>query len=96
MSEIEIIKNQIKSLSEQQRILRNQRKSVYIVGERTLTPYEAQTKHAYNRNILRCLYILYAEMRGKIRQDVEPNAESEPDSWYMRKAEKLITVGNEV
>lgn len=62
---METLKQTIKTLAKEQLGLKNQRKSVKIVGERTLTPYEAWKKHQINRIDLRHLNIAYGLLRGQ-------------------------------
>lgn len=76
---METIKEKIKVLSQEQKELRNQRKTVYIKGERTFpaigyldtsnNSYKwvkgANEIHRHNRYQLRHLFAAYAKSRGK-------------------------------
>ena len=53
---VSVIKNDIKTLSEEQKFLRNQRKDVHIKGERTMEPWVATMKHRANREKLRIMF----------------------------------------
>ena len=59
------LKNDIKSLSQEQRELKNQMKTVRLVGERTMTPDGAQYKHWLNRRKLNLMFAAYQILRGK-------------------------------
>jgi hypothetical protein len=74
---IQQLKAEIKTLSEKQRFFKNQRKTVHLVGERTLPSYEATWKHKANRWDLRQMYIAYGIMRGKTIEQIEPNSAAE-------------------
>lgn len=64
---------EIKTLSAQQRELKNQRKTVDLKGERTLSPSEATFKHHINRNRLRHLFMAYGLLKGKTQEQMESN-----------------------
>lgn len=59
------LKLKIKELSETQKELRNQRKTVYIVGDRTIEPKQAAYSHSYYGEELRIMYAAYGLLRGK-------------------------------
>jgi hypothetical protein len=59
------LKNDIKTLSNTQRELKNQMKTVNLIGERTMTPDVAQYKHWGNRRKLILMYAAYQILRGK-------------------------------
>lgn len=65
------LKNEIKKLVEVQKELKNQRKTVRLVGTRTMEPWQAAMKHNSNRHLLRLMYAAYAKMRGKMYSTVE-------------------------
>ena len=75
--EIKKMKEDIKKLSEEQRFLRNQRKTVRLVGERKMEPREATWKHQANRENLRIMFAAYGLMRGKPFTKTEENAKWE-------------------
>lgn len=62
------IRTEIKTLSEQQTVLKPQRKTVYFTGERTTDSESAAYKVIDNRNKLRHLFEAYAILKGKDRQ----------------------------
>lgn len=66
MKNIEI-KNEIKRLSEEQIFLKNQRKTINLVGERKIDSYSAVLKVQANKDLLRHLFEAYAILRGKER-----------------------------
>jgi hypothetical protein len=59
------LKSEIKELAEKQSSLKNQRKTVKLVGERTMEPWLAALNHHGNRAKLRAMYAAYAILRGK-------------------------------
>lgn len=59
------LKNEIKSISTEQRELKNQMKTINLVGERTIEPLVAQYKHWQNRRNLNLMYATYQILRGK-------------------------------
>lgn len=59
------IKNQIKVLSEEQRVLKNQRKTIHLHGERIMDPWQAFFTHQANRSKLRELYFAYGLIKGR-------------------------------
>jgi hypothetical protein len=67
------LKSKIKDLAASQIVLKNQRKTVNLEGERTLTPSQAAYKHGQNREELRCLYMAYGILRGKQPEEMESN-----------------------
>jgi len=68
---INALKSDIKKLSEEQKFLRNQRKTVHIKGERTMEPWVAVMKHRANREKLRIMFAAYGLMRGKSLEQIE-------------------------
>jgi len=63
--EINNFKEEIKKLAANQKVLRNQRKTVKLVGERTMEPAEATWRHQMNGEKLRAMYAAYGLMRDK-------------------------------
>lgn len=59
------MKASIKSLSEKQRALKTQRKTIKLVGKRWMEASDAVYKHAQNRMELSAMYVAYGIMRGK-------------------------------
>ena len=70
---MENLKNKIKVLSEQQPILKNQRKTVKLQGERTMEPWKACLTHQSNREELRKLYMEYGILKGKKPEEIQSN-----------------------
>jgi hypothetical protein len=89
---INALKNDIKKLSEEQRFLRNQRKTVNIKGERTMEPWVAAMKHRANREKLRIMFAAYGLMRGKSLEQIETNHSSEENSLksFLPQISKII------
>ncbi len=59
------LKAKIKVAAVYQTFLKNQRKTVKIVGKREMPASEATMKHLQNRAELRAMYMAYAMLRGK-------------------------------
>ncbi len=66
-----LMKVAIKRLVEEQKMLKNQRKTVHLVGERIMEPDRAWYKHYTNRLDLRVLYAAYGIARGKSFSQIE-------------------------
>ncbi len=66
----------IKVLVNEQRDLKNQRKTVKIEGERTMEPWKATYKHAENRILLREMYVALGLMRGREIEQIEPGSKT--------------------
>ena len=87
------IKKEIKELAENQKSLKNQRKSVHIKGERVMEPWKAAYLHNANRHQLRLLYAAYHILRGKDLTTFEtqkPKDGNYPISYYSKQIEKLV------
>lgn len=67
------LKEEIKGLVAEQKVCKNQRKTVRIQGERTMDVWKAHCTHASNRNHLRYLYMAYGIMRGRTPEQVDKN-----------------------
>ncbi len=85
-------KNYIKSVAEEQKFLKNQRKTEYLVGERKMPADEAAYKHFYNRENLRVLYAAYGILRGKKYSEIENHYpdENHPLQQYERSIERVL------
>lgn len=59
------LKELIKEKAALQPVYKNQRKTVNLVGERTIAPDTATAEHKYNREDLKELYIAYTILREK-------------------------------
>lgn len=89
---VSIIKNDIKTLSAEQRSLRNQRKTVKLKGERTMEPWVAACQHQANREKLRLMFAAYGLMRGKSFSQMEHNhtEEEHPLKNFLPQISKII------
>lgn len=67
------LKNKIKSLAEEQKFLKNQKKTVNLKGERKIEPWEAYMKHRSNRGELSDLYMKYGILRGLEPERIDKN-----------------------
>lgn len=65
------LKSEIKTLVANQIITKAQRKTVSLIGERTIDPEDAQYTAWLNKNKLRLLYAAYGVMRGKTFLEIE-------------------------
>ncbi len=68
---MENLKNKIKVIAEEQIVLKNQRKTVKLQGERTMEPWQAFYKHQSNRSELRKLYMEYGILKGKKPEEID-------------------------
>lgn len=59
------IREDIKKLVEEQRFLKNQRKTVNLKGERKMPAWEAAADHHYNRIKLSIMYAALLVLRGE-------------------------------
>lgn len=95
---MENLKQEIKKLSSEQPIYKNQRKTVHIIGERTMEPWQAIMNHSNNRHKLRLLYAVQGILKGKTLAEIEtknkPN--KQPLSYYQNSLDKLIKQYEEV
>lgn len=89
---METLKNEIKNLVAVQKELKNQRKTVNLVGDRTMEPWVASFKHVANRHTLRLMYAAYGVMRGKTYSQIENHfdEESHPLKKYESKINAII------
>lgn len=92
---METLKNEIKRLAAEQPQLKNQRKSVYFVGERTMSVNEARWKHVQNRHNLRHLLLAYATLRGKDLSITDSQLKSEYDLKLVEKFVSLYSTTEE-
>jgi hypothetical protein len=72
------IREAAKVLAAQQPVLKNQRKTVNIKGERTMERWEAIMKHYSNRSQLNNLYAAQSFLRGR---DIE-TIKKQHGSWH--------------
>jgi hypothetical protein len=89
---VSVIKNDIKKLSEGQKFLRNQRKTVRLKGKRTMEPWVAACSHQASREKLRLMYAAYGLMRGKSFSQMEHNhaEEEHPLKNFLPQINKMI------
>lgn len=87
-----LFKDYIKNMAEEQKFLKNQRKTVHIVGERKMPAWEAAGKHQSNREKLRILYAAYGVLRGKSYSEIERrwSDENHPLKQYDRAIERVL------
>lgn len=71
------IKEAIKTLVEEQRQIKPQRKTVNFSGTRKLPAWQATQQHQINRYDLRHLYIAYGIVRGRSVDQIEPKRKRE-------------------
>lgn len=95
---INALKSDIKKLSEEQKFLRNQRKTVHIKGERTMEPWVAAMKHRANREKLRIMFAAYGLMKGKSFSQIEKNhsEEEHPLKNFLPSISKMIETYNKL
>ena len=74
---METLKNEIKKLVESQKSLKNQRKTVHLIGERTVPAWEATYRHLANRHKLRIMYAAYGTLKGKKYSEIENHYQEE-------------------
>ena len=79
------MKSAIKVMVELQKSLKNQRKTVKLVGKRTMSPSDATFKHMTNREDLRIMYAAYGIARGKTVSQIETHhpADNHPLNWRL-------------
>jgi len=89
---VNVLKNDIKNLVEEQKFLKNQRKTEKLVGERKMDFRLAAYKHRSNRENLRLMYAAYGLMRGKKFSQIENHfpEENHPLIKYLDKISKII------
>lgn len=95
---INALKSDIKKLSEEQKFLRNQRKTVNIKGERTMEPWVAAMKHRANREKLRLMFAAYGLMRGQSFSKMESkhSEEEHPLKSFLPQISKMIENYNQL
>lgn len=87
-----ILRENITVLEKEQRFLKNQRKTVNLIGERKIFNGQAQVKHIFNREKLRLMYAAYGLARGKNYSQIE-NAypeENHPLKNYQSRIDKIL------
>jgi hypothetical protein len=89
---VNILKNELKDLSTVQKILKNQRKTVNLVGERIKDPGIATYEHQRNREKLRIMYAAYGLMRGKSFSQTENKypEEGHPLNEFKKQIDEIV------
>lgn len=89
---METLRNEIKKMSENQKFLKNQRKTVCLVGDRVIEPWKAIYTHSSNRHELRLMYAALGVMRGKTFNQIENHYENDnhPLNEYIKSIELII------
>lgn len=90
---VEKMKIDIKDLVEKQKFLRNQRKTVHILGDRKIPAWQATFEHQINGNKLRILYAAYGLARGKSFSYTENHypEDNHPLNEFKYDIDKIIT-----
>ena len=90
--DVKAYKAEIKKLSETQKELKNQRKTVKIKGERTMPAKDAQWKHMANKYTLRVMFAAYGLMRGKSFSQTENKypEDGHPLNKYKNQIDKIL------
>ena len=91
-TDIAKMKADIKNLVEEQKFLKNQRKTVKLVGKRKMPTWEATYKHQTNREDLRIMYAAYGLARGKSFSQTENHypEENHPLNNYQRGIDRIL------
>ena len=86
------MKEDIKTKVEEQKFLKNQRKTVKIVGERLIPAKDATYKHQTNREDLRIMYAAYGLARGHSFSQTESQhaEENHPLQKYQKSIDRLL------
>jgi hypothetical protein len=86
------MKENIKTKAEEQIFLKNQRKTVKLVGERKIEPSDATYKHQTNREDLRIMYAAYGIARGKSFSQTENHysEENHPLQKYQKTIDRIL------
>jgi len=86
------MKEDIKTKVEEQKFLKNQRKTIKIVGERVIPAKDATYKHQTNREDLRIMYAAYGIARGKSFSQIENHypEENHPLQKYQKSIDRLL------
>jgi hypothetical protein len=86
------MKEDIKTKVEEQKFLKNQRKTVKIIGERVIPAKDATYKHQTNREDLRIMYAAYGIARGKKFSQIENHfpETDHPLQKYQKSIDRLL------
>lgn len=90
--DIKKMKEDIKAKAEEQKFLKNQRKTVKLVGERKIEPSVATYKHQANREDLRVMYAVYGIARGKSFSQIENHypEENHPLQKFQKTIDRIL------
>ena len=95
VSKIDVAKfrEDIKKLSEGQKELRNQRKTVNFSGVRKMEPWRAAMDHRHNRAKLRAMYSAYAILRGQSPSEIDSGKFETPwdESNFKTSVNEMLT-----
>ena len=85
------MKADIKTKVEEQKFLKNQRKTVKLVGERKVEPSVATYRHQTNREDLRIMYAAYGVARGHSFSRIENHypEENHPLQKYQKSIDRI-------
>jgi hypothetical protein len=85
------MKADIKTKVEEQKFLKNQRKTVKLVGERKVEPSVATYRHQTNREDLRVMYAAYGVARGHSFSRIENHypEENHPLQKYQKSIDRI-------
>jgi len=86
------MKEDIKMKAEEQKFLKNQKKTVHIVGERKIPTSIALYKHHINRKDLRVMYAAYGVAKGKTFSQIENHypEENHPLQKLQKKIDRIL------
>jgi hypothetical protein len=86
------MKEDIRTKAEEQKFLKNQRKDVYIKGERKMPAKQAAYKHQTNREDLRIMYAVYGIARGKSFSQIENHfpEDGHPLQKYQKTIDRIL------
>jgi len=86
------MKADIKAKAVEQIILKNQRKTIHIVGDRIMTASQAWYNHYTNREDLRILYAAYGQARGKKFSEIENHysEQEHPLKMYQKQVDRAL------
>jgi hypothetical protein len=86
------MKEDIKTKAEEQKFLKNQRKTVKIVDERTMPAKDATYRHQVNREDLRVMYAAYGIARGKSFSQIENHFQEadHPLQKYQKTIDRIL------
>jgi len=86
------IKADISKKVEEQKFLKNQRKTVKLIGERIIPAKDATYKHQTNREDLRVMYAAYGVARGHSFSQIENHypEDSHPLQKYQKTIDRIL------